>query len=183
MIPSPEYPGTPRQNPDLIIAFPTFKPERTNAIITYIDESLLIRPEKNLIWIVGDPHMDSERKEKRKEMIRRINNISEESTSYEISTLDYKATLRILEHVYRNYHLNNHINISALGSKMQSLGIALFCFIRPEVSVYLAVPKKYNPSQYSEGCKDTWIINLGDLDITRQFLNSVGLFVVTRKNN
>ena len=29
---------------------------------------------------------------------------------------------------------------------MQSLGIAIFCYVRPDVSVYLAIPKNLMPS-------------------------------------
>jgi hypothetical protein len=175
VIPSPEYPGTRRENPDIIIAFPTFKPERTKAIITYIDESILIRPEKRIVWIVGDPHMDEETKSKRKDIIRKINEISEEALSYEVSTLNYKKTLEVLEQIYKNKNFDSHINISALGSKMQSLGIAFFCYIRPDVPVYLAIPKEFNPRQYSEGCKGIWIIDFENLSEIRGMLNRVGM--------
>ena len=175
VIPSPEHPGTRRENPDIIIAFPTFKPERTKAIITYIDESLSIRPEKRIIWIVGDPHMDEETKSKRKDIIRKINEISEESPSYEVSTFNYKKTMEVLEQIYRYKNFDFHINISALGSKIQSLGISLFCYIRPDVPVYLAIPKEFNPIQYSEGCKEIWIIDFVKLSELRGTLNRVGM--------
>lgn len=175
VIPSPEHPGTRRENPDIIIAFPTFKPERTKAIITYIDESLSIRPEKRIMWIVGDPHMDEETKSKRKDIIRKINEISEEAPSYEVSTFNYKKTMEVLEQIYRYKNFDFHINISALGSKIQSLGISLFCYIRPDVPVYLAIPKEFNPIQYSEGCKGIWIIDFGNLSELRGILNRVGM--------
>ena len=174
IVPSPEYPGASTENPPLVIAFPTFKPERTIAIITDIDETLSIRPEKRIIWIVGDPHMDEEIKRKRKEIIRRINKISEELPSYEVSTLKYKETLKVLDRIYKDKNIDFHINISAIGSKMQSLGISLFCYVRPDVSIYLAIPKEYNPRQYSEGCRETWQIDFGDLANIRGTLNQVG---------
>jgi len=174
VISSPEHPGTQKENPDIIIAFPTFKPERTKAIITYIDEALSIRHKKRIIWIVGDPHMDDETKKKRKEIIRKINKISEEVPYYEICTLNYKKTLEILEQIYKKHNIDFHINISALGSKMQSLGISLFCHIRPEASVYLAVPKEWNPNQYSEDCAGTWQIKFGDVTNIKSILGKVG---------
>ena len=174
VIPSPEYPGIRRENPDLIIAFPTFKPERTNTIITYIDEAALMRQRDRIIWIIGDPHMDEDIKQKRKDIIRKINKIPDDIASYEVSTFDYKETLKALEGIYKNKGLEYHMNISALGSKMQSLGISVFAYIRPDVSVYLAIPQKYNPSQYSEGCKATWQINFGDLTNIRNILNKEG---------
>ncbi len=182
IIPSPEYPGSRRENPDLIIAFPTFKPERTKSIITYIDESLLIRPDKRIIWMVGDPHMDEETTRKRKDIIRAINKISEGVPSYEVSTLNYKKTLEVLEQIYKSKNLDFHINISALGSKMQSLGLALFGYIRPDISVYLAIPKEFNPRQYSEGCKGIWIIDFGKLNEIKNILNRVGTLEISKLN-
>lgn len=182
IIPSPEYPGSRRENPDLIIAFPTFKPERTKSIITYIDESLLIRSDKRIIWMVGDPHMDEENKRKRKLIIREINKIPSELPSYEVSTLNYKKTLEVLEQIYKNKNFGFHINISALGSKMQSLGLALYCYIRPDISIYHAIPKKFNPKQYSEGCKDCWLIDFGKMSEIRDILNRVGTLEISKLN-
>ncbi len=174
VISSLNYPGARKENPDLVIAFPTYKPERTKAIITYIDESLSLRPEKRIIWIIGDPNMDPKNKKERKDIIRKINDIPEDVQSYEICTLDYKKTLGVLEQIYINNNLDSHLNISALGSKMQSLGISIFCYIRCEVSVYFAIPKEYNSKQYSEGYKNTWQIEFGDISEIRKILNQVG---------
>jgi len=174
VIPSPEHPGSTRENPPLVIAFTTFKPERTNAIITDIDGTILKEPGKRIIWIIGDPHMSKEDKDKRKQMQRTINQIDENSISVEVSTFDYKETIKKLNQIYKDKNLDSHIYISALGSKMQSLGIALFCYVRPDVTVYLAVPKEYNPKQYSEGCKATWEIDFGSTKKLRELLDSVG---------
>ena len=174
VIPSPEYPGSIKQNPNLIIAFLTFKSERTQAIITDIDETLLIRPKKRIKWIIGDPHIDDEHKRKRKEIMKKINKIPEECPTYEVCTFNYKDTLKTLDKIYNDDYLDFHINISALGSKMQTLGIAIFCYVRPEVSVYFAIPKEFNPKQYSEGCKATWKINFGDITNIKSMVNKVG---------
>jgi len=180
IIPSSEHPGNRRDKlPEVIIAFPTFKPERTNAITTDIDESIPIKPGKKVIWIIGDPHMDEETKKKRKDMIRNINKIPADAPSYEVSTLDYKKTIEILEQIYKPKETKFHINISALGSKMQSLGIGLFWYVRQDSSIYFAVPKEYNPSQYSEGCRETWQINFGDLTDVRAILDKVGQLEIT----
>jgi hypothetical protein len=182
VIPSYEYPGARREKLDLVIAFPTFKPERTKAIITHIDESILMRlKEHRIIWMVGDPHMDEERKRKRKAITRKINEITDDALSYEVSTFDYKDTLGNLEEIYKNKNLDFHLNVSALGSKMQSLGIALFWDIRPDISIYFAIPKEYNPKQYSEGCKETWQIDFGNLQEIRAILNRVGMLEIIKE--
>lgn len=177
VISSPEHPGSRRENPDLVIAFLTFKPERTKAVIADIDDTLLRKPNKRIICIIGDPHMDEETKNKRKEMQKKINRELlelENVISYEVSTFDYKEILRVLDQIYNSKNLDFHINVSALGSKMQNLGLSLFCYIRPDVSVYLAIPEKYNPKQYSEGCKATWQINFGEIKNIRNILSKVG---------
>lgn len=176
VIESKESPGVNRENlPNLIVAFPTYKPERTKAIITHIDQTILInRPTKRIFWIIGDPNMTENLREKRKKMMTEINEISKDDISYEISTLHYKKTMETLEDIYTKNNLKYHINISALGSKMQSLGIALFSYIRPDVSIFHATPTEYNPNKYSEGCKEIWSISFGNLKIIRSKLNSIG---------
>lgn len=170
-----EYSGDQKDKlPDLVVAFPTFKPERTKSIIQDVDEALGVRPDDRIIWIIGDPHMDAAIKQKRKEMTRKINSISSNSPSYEVSTLNYKETMKVLEQIYRQKAMDFHINISALGSKMQTLGIALYHYIRPDITVISAMPKQYNPSQYSDGCKETWQINFEDSKNVRSVLDAVG---------
>jgi hypothetical protein len=111
---------------------------------------------------------------KRKKIVREINKISKEVPCYEVCTFNYKETLKVLDQIYRTKNIDFHINISPLGSKMQSLGLAYFCFIYPDVSVYFALPEKYNPTQYSENCKAIWHINFDDLAQARHLLNKVG---------
>lgn len=173
VIPSPEHPGNRRDKlPEAIIVFPTFKPERTKAIITDIDESLVTRPKDRVIWIVGIPHLPEDKW--RTDMMIHINQIPQSSPLYEVSTFDYKKTLEILDRIYRTKDCEYHINISPLGSKMQSLGIVLFWHMKQDISVVFAIPEKYNASQYSEGCKATWEIEFGNLDRIRDALNKVG---------
>lgn len=179
VIPSSEHPGNRKDKlPELIIAFPTFKPERTNAIIADIDESLFTKPDERIIWIIGDPHMDNETRKKRKDMLKHINKITQKFLSYEISTFDYKKTIEILERIYKDKELYFHINISSLGSKMQSLGIHIFWFVKQDISIHFSIPKEYNPNQYSEGCKATWKINFGELTKIKNILNKIGMLEI-----
>ncbi len=173
VIPCPEFPGVPKELPDVVVAFPTFKPERTKAIISSIDAAIPIRPEKRVLWIVGDPHMEENVRTQRKKIIKDINKIADEAYCREVSTLDYKKTIEALESIYSNYNLEYHLSISALGSKMQCLGISIFCKMRPDISLFLSVPQSYNARQYSNGFKNIWIIDFGDLNHFRQILNSL----------
>jgi len=177
VIPSPEHPGNRRDRlPEAIIVFPTFKPERTKAVITDIDESLITKPRDNIIWIIGDPHLQEDHW--RADIIRQINKIPASVPSYEVTTFDYKKTIEKLESIYKTRDCKYHINISPLGSKLQSLGIALFWYMRQDVSIVFAMPEEYNASQYSEGCKATWQIDFGSLDQIREALDRVGKLVI-----
>jgi hypothetical protein len=170
---SPDHPGSRRDVlPEAVIAFPTFKPERIRAILADVDRSLLMRPENRVVWLIGNPHLPEDHW--RADAQRDINNIPPSALTYEVSTFDYKKTLEILERVYRPFDCKYLVNIAPLGSKMQSLGVVLFWYIRPEVSVYFASPQEYNAAQYSEGCKGTWKIDLGALAGLRRKLDEVG---------
>ena len=172
VIVSPDYNGGPKENQDLVICFPSFTAERTEAIITYIDDLILKQRDKDrLIWIVGDPHMENElSKRKRQEMQILINKIPTDNKTYTVCTFDYKKTLEVLDHIYKEVYSNYHVNISDLGSKMQSFGIALFCNLRRDVTVYYSEPVKYNSTYYSDGIKDFWMINVGQ---TSKFINEL----------
>jgi len=166
---SPDYNGGTKENQDLVISFPSFRAERTYSIIAFIDDLILKHRERNrIIWIIGEPHMDEIISEKRMSIQKQLNRISSEDKVYSVSTLDYKKTLITLDHIYNELFSKYHINISDLGSKMQSLGIALFANLRRDVTVFYAEPKKYNPAHYSDGIKDYWAIDFGN---TQQLLD------------
>jgi hypothetical protein len=170
---SPEYNGGSKENQDLVICFPSFTAERTDSIITTVDDLLYKQNDKErLIWIIGDPHMEEPRKSKRKEMQVYLNELTNEDKIYYTCTLDYKKTLEVLDHIYKDVYSRYHITISDLGSKMQSLGIAIFSILRRDVTVYYSEPKEYNPTHFSEGIKDYWIINVGN---TKDFLKQLYL--------
>jgi len=178
---SPDYNGGTKENQDLVICFPSFKAERTEAIITKIDDFILKQKDKErLIWVIGDPHMDEPQKSRRREIQTKINNIEVGDKIYTVDTLDYKKTLSVLEHIYKDVYEKFHVNISDLGSKMQSLGIALFATLRRDVSVYYSEPTKYNPSHYSEGIKDFWIIEIGS---TINYINELFKVDIIEENN
>ena len=43
--------------PDCVILFPSFKQERTRAVISAVDPSLLTNPANKVIWLLGKPHL------------------------------------------------------------------------------------------------------------------------------
>lgn len=173
---SPDYSGSTRENQDVVICFPSFKLERTEAVITYIDETILRQNvRERIVWVIGDPHMNDSERYKRMEIQKKINKVRSEEKLYEVCTLDYKKTLITLEHIYEEISPNYHINISDLGSKMQSVGIAFFANLRRDVSVYYSEPKKYNSTHYAEGIKKYWKIKVGNTVKFLEKLYSVDL--------
>ena len=182
---SQDYVGDNIDNsPEFVIAFPTFKADRTKTILIEIDEGIFSELKERIVWIIGQPHMDEPSRGNRIKMLREINEIEDNDDSppsYEISTLDYKETVSILERIYQEKIQEYHINISDLGSKMQSLGVALYCHIRPEISVYYSVPEKYNPGRYSEGVKNHWLIDFGSTSQMMQLINDVDTIKIENK--
>lgn len=174
VIVNPEFTGSTEDKPNYIISFPTFKPERTKAIFTYIDESFNTSFDlTKVVYFVGCPNMKEKEKQARMEMVKEINNI-QDNNCMNVSTLDYKDTLRSLYKVYQEHNLQYRINISALGSKMQAIGIAIFCNTFNEVAVYHAVPKQFNAKEYSSGTKQLWMIDFKEIKNIQKYMNLIG---------
>jgi len=172
VIPGVEHPGYRRDKlQEVVVVFPTFKPERAKAVIAEIDESLVMGPKDRVIWIVGDPHLPEDHW--RVDAVREINKIPASAPSYEVSTFYYKKTIESLERIYQPRDCKYHVTLSPLGSKMQSLGIALFWYMRQDTSIVFATPKEYNARQYSEGCKGVWQIKFGELANIREIIDRV----------
>ena len=179
VVPSPEHPGNRRdQLPESIIVFPTFKPERAKAVILDIDESLIKKPRDRVVWIVGNPHLNKDHW--RAGALKEINQISESTPCYEVSTFYYKKTVETLESIYKLQECDYHINICPLGAKMQAVGIALFCYVHQDVSIVFAIPEEYNASEYTEDCKATWMIDFGPINKLKTLLESVGQITIQK---
>jgi hypothetical protein len=137
-----------------------------------VDASLLANPEGKVVWLLGIPHLTEDRW--RLDAMKRINAIGVDMPQYEVSTFDYRDTLRVLESLHVDKSDSHTITLSPLGSKMQALGTALFCYMHPDVRLIFSTPKEYNAALYSEGCKDIWEVDLGGLGELRGRLDEVG---------
>jgi len=119
------------------------------------------------------PHHEQDRW--RLAAMKRINAIPQDAPQVEVSTFDYKDTLRVLERLHGELSGSYTITLSPLGSKMQALGTALFCYMHPDVRIIFSTPREYNAAQYSKGCKAVWKIEFGSLDEElRRKLDQVG---------
>ena len=175
--PSREFPGQPFDPlPDAVILFPTFKAERSRAVITFVDQSLDGARHGQITWLVGVPHLDENRW--RIEALKEINGLTSDDVQHHISTLHYKETLTSLESIYGRLSNEYKLTLSPIGSKMQALGSSLFCYIHPDTRIVFAIPETYNAAQYSEGSRETWNIEFGSLKELRKLLDSVGRLVI-----
>ena len=169
-----EYPGYHiDQIPDCILVFPSFKKERSRAVISEVDPSLLVSPEKKVIWLLGKPHIEQDYW--RVEAMRKINSLDADVPQWEVDTFNYVETLRTLDAIYQEKVGDHQFTLSPMGSKLQAVGASLFCYLRPDVRVVFATPKEYNASLYSDGCKETWMIDFGCVAEIRNILDRVGM--------
>lgn len=173
VVPSVDHPGDALEPlPDCVLLFPSFKAERSKAVISFVDPSLLANPCGKVIWLVGIPHLEEDRW--RLDAMTKINGVGDDSRRYDVGTFDYKESLRILERLHGELAEQYRLTLSPLGSKMQALGIALFCYMHPDVRVVFSTPIEYNAAQYSKGYKAAWKIELGPMEEVRRLLDRVG---------
>lgn len=158
--------------PQALILYSSFNPARSRAVINKVDPSLIMTPSDRVWWIVGVPHDDENRW--RSEAVRYINQIDNTHNSIQASTFDYKNSMRSLHQIVQRIWKTYHIFISPLGSKMQSLGVALYCLTRNDIGLLLVRPKEYKALGYSTGCRDTWQIEFGDTSAILSNLRRVG---------
>jgi len=173
VMPSIDHPGHALDPlPDALILFPSFNGGRSKAVISFVDPSLLTSPSHKVVWLLGVPHLEADRW--RVNAMKRINGIGPDTRQLEVSTFDYKDALRVLEGLHHEMSQRYRITLSPLGSKMQALGTALFCYMHPDVRVIFSTPKEYNAARYSKGCKEVWKIDFGALSALRRVLDHVG---------
>ena len=173
IIPSTDHPGHALDPmPDFVILFPSFKRGRSKGVISSIDPSLLASPGRKVVWLLGLPHLDENLW--RVDAMKAINGISDDAPQYIVSTFRYKDALDRLERLHMERSETHTITLSPLGSKMQALATAFFCYMHPDVRVVLSTPEEYNASQYSEGCRGIWCIDFASLEVLRRKLDAVG---------
>ena len=153
------------ESPVLLVLFHTFNTERTSGVLAEIG------PAKR-IWIIGEPH-DLDANRYRIDMAKAF----AAPAMYQgdewtlVTTFDYRASLETLAGIYRKKRADYRIAIMPHGSKMQTLAVNLFA-VAHEVSMVFAMPKDYNPKQYSEGCRQTWALPFGDTNVLKELLRT-----------
>jgi len=141
--------------PVLLVLFPTFNTERTAGVLADLEPA-------ERIWLIGEPH-DLARNSYRIDMAKTFAapNIHPGDQWSLLTTFDYRKTLLALASIYEEKRFRYRVVIMPHGSKMQTVGVSLFCSVHQASEVF-ATPKTYNPDRYSRGCIQVWGLNLGD---------------------
>jgi hypothetical protein len=177
ILPSSEYAGQHLDPlPNCIVLFPSFRKDRSLAVISKVDETLVTNPRDNVIWILGVPRAEANRW--RTGAMKLINQIPDSAPQFDVTTFDYRDTLAVLERIYRDRWSKFNMTISPLGSKLQAIGTALFCYLHPDVKLLFAAPKQYNAAEWSNGSSQQWIISLGSTPVLRTELERIGTLAV-----
>jgi hypothetical protein len=145
------------EHPVLLVLFPTFNTERTDGVLAELDPA-------ERVWIFGEPHdlaKNSYRIEMEKTYASPIMCPGDKWSA--LSTFDYRDTLSALGGVYAFFRSRYRIVVMPHGSKMQTLGANLFHCVN-EASLVFAMPKEYNPYEYSRGCGEVWSIPFGSTE-------------------
>lgn len=174
---SNDYPGAFLDNaPDHVVIFPSFRKERSIAVAQYVDPAFGESGKDNATWMIGIPSREED--QWRVQHMIDVNGLSDSNTSFHVSTFYYKEAIASLEAVYLAKVGTHRISIASTGSKMQALGVSLFCYCRPDVKVIYAVPRTYNAKRYSEGVRASWCIPFEDTDLLRYRLDQVDLLKI-----
>ncbi|MGO8905186.1 MAG: hypothetical protein ACLQMH_06115 [Solirubrobacteraceae bacterium] len=153
--------------PHRVIVFPGFDRDRVRAAISQVDNDFIMEPDKApLTWMIGRPLHSEDGW--RQAALTEWHDVRSQHEQHVVSTFDYREAMYALEDVHRRYGLQSNLSIVPLGSKMQAIGITLFCLARREVAVVVSQPREYSAAAYTRGCRALWHVGLGRTsDISR----------------
>lgn len=145
--------------PPFLIAIPGWGRDRIRAIASevapeVVDSILDGRDSSRVAWIVGVPRREENRW--RVEALMRIHGLRKDARVHRVKTFDYKGTILRLESLYQEMQNTHNLTVAPLGSKLQALGCAMYCHVRPAVRAVLATPQRYRAEAYSTGVGAIW---------------------------
>lgn len=183
------YPGFFHDSrPEYIIAVPSFRANRMLRCLQSIGDQILAAPKENIYWIFGMPPSNSNawREQFQKDMVLRMLRIVSgsdggspdssfitASNSATCSTLNYKEVTGKLISI-ADSRVGCRLSLIHMGSKMQSVGLALAMAVRDEISVTFARPDSFNPTLYSDEVGNCWQINFENLEEIVGALGKIG---------
>lgn len=165
--------------PDQVVIIPGFDTDRVRKVIAQVDPSILLVNREPVIWILGEPHLEKDRW--RVDLMRKLHGIEQVEDASRVltaSTFDYVSIWSLLDDIYHEHATTSRLSIAPMGSKLQAVGVVLFCLDRPDVKVVYATPREYHTARYTTGLRDVWLINVSDTGHLRRLVQSVGELTV-----
>jgi hypothetical protein len=172
---APYYEYNYGSRPTALVCLPNFSVVRMRAMCGRASE--LHGARRDLThWVVGKP--PGERNWWRMEAVRVTNNLENTPPErlHEASTLNYKEIIEVLDRIWDATRYTTAMSIACLGSKMQHLGVGLFCRMHKEISLWLSEPQKFSSKRFSSGCGAMWQLDFGGTKGLRALLESQGTY-------
>lgn len=175
---SVEYPGRHFDNlPDRVFVVAGFNGLRSKAALAFVDPALVIdHPNPRVTWIAGEPLEEADKW--RIIAMLRVNGLLDQGARPAdvriVSTSDYRETLRVLGEAYASHFITERITVAPMGSKMQTVGVSIFCELYSDVRVVLTRPASHEGKHYSDGVRKIWGIDFGSVPDFRSLLSSLG---------
>lgn len=150
--------------PVRMIVFPSFSYDQLLAL------RILLQPSYTTI-INGAPPSDDNHW--RMEAIYKLNEINKivHTEEYTVSTLDYGETYKLITKIYANYGAFEKLVIAPIGSKMQTVGLALARLHLNDIQVVYPTPRSFiNPEAYTRGVKTIYSLDISDFPCRDAFI-------------
>lgn len=171
--------------PNHIVVLPGFDRDRVRAAISQVDNDFIIEMKRApLTWIIGQPlHQEDHW---RQAAVIALHQVPTGHEQYTVSTFDYRETMYALEEINAVHGLERNLSIVPLGSKMQAVGVTLFCHARRDIAVVTSQPREYSGVAYSRGARKLWHLPLGptgDLLDKLRTVDTIALEHIEQTNN
>lgn len=161
----PEFASSILQGqPSRLIVFPSFNPYQLLAVMNEL--------QPNYLEIVhGIPH-DKDNLWRRNAIndLNRIEDIKRSKNEYDVSTFDYRETLKLLLDIYNKENVFDQLTIVPTGSKLQALAIGIFRAFMEDVGIAYPTPHEFKDiAHYSQGVRRTYLLDLSFLPSLTSF--------------
>jgi hypothetical protein len=156
--------------PILLVVFPTFNHFEIVALYNELSP-------QHMVLLEGDPHKKVDKW--RLDAIREVNKSFFDNPDYNVerrvqSTFDYASNVETLEGLYEKYCGSHKILLAPTGSKLQTIAAFMFKQLHPDVQIVYPVAETFI-GEYSDGCRATWSIHLGEFSDFTASLNNFRL--------
>jgi len=144
-----------------LIAFPSFNKEQLAVLLQEIQPTFV-----DLLDGLSPRGENSWRLKAIRELNKKTLGFLANTEKHELSTLDYRETFRFLLEVYQERSAFDKIVIAPIGSKMQTIAVALFRTFMNDIQIVYPTPQEFNePQHYTQGVREIYRLDLGSFKI------------------